>query len=74
MTPIQEFKMVRIHKNRRKLSHETGPFGHKLVHHDVLRTDGIGGIDNQLVVIHIPTRLSIHLFAEAGQTLGWLVL
>lgn len=44
-------------------------FGYKLVDHDMRRTNGIIGINNQLVIVQIFTRYSTHLFVKAGQTL-----
>ena len=36
------------------------------VHNKVCRADGMISVDDQLVVIQIPTRLSIHLFINRG--------
>lgn len=63
----QHFVTVRIHEDSREKSHEIHSFGHKIVHHDVGGTYGMFSVDNQLVVIQIFTRFSVHLFAKASQ-------
>ena len=47
-------------------------FGYKLVHHEVSRTDGTIGIDNQLVIIQIFARFSVHLSVKAERQISSL--